>query len=108
MPCNNMEAPGAAHLKKASCDSSGASELVEAQHSVLVPTPETVVVLASEPLEDKAMVRAPGTAAIEEVEPSAPANIALQEGSPTQAKKKKGFFSKGKRLFKRLGSGKKE
>lgn len=115
-----MEAPGADRLKSSGA-SSGPSEVAPAQTAVVVPasepslvktvtvpTAEAEVISASKPVKDKTVVPAPGTAAIEEVEISAPVDSALQEDIPTQAKKKKGFFSKGKRLFKRLGSGKKE
>ncbi|XP_055004343.1 RIMS-binding protein 2 isoform X1 [Boleophthalmus pectinirostris] len=50
----------------------------------------------------------PVTPAVELMEALPDAVPAPQGDSPIQAKKKKSFFSKGKRLFKKLGSSKKE
>lgn len=81
-----------------------APEVVVLAPETVVPAPEVVV-----PAPEEMVDLAPDAAAkVEVIEASAVADSALQEDSPTQAKKKKSFFSKGKRLFKRLGSSKKE
>ncbi|KAK7925668.1 hypothetical protein WMY93_007978 [Mugilogobius chulae] len=81
-------------------------ELVPELAVSVEPVPEQVPELAAsvEPVPEQVPGQAVGTAAVEMMDNSS----APEENSPTQAKKKKSFFSKGKRLFKKLGSSKKE
>ncbi|XP_072231495.1 peripheral-type benzodiazepine receptor-associated protein 1 isoform X2 [Leuresthes tenuis] len=75
------------------------------QHADLRPQPEPAASSASDPDPPR------GPAAVEVCSPP-PAPPPLDSPAPAdcsvQVKKKKGFFSKGKKLFKKLGSSKKE